>query len=67
MPLQTLNKVFLSLQMCMIETLKVNGKNNYKQPHMGKDSLLKNGNLPVSLTIEPEILSKSLSTLQNKE
>jgi len=51
----------------MIETLKVNGKNNYKQPHMGKDSLLKNGNLPVSLTIEPEILSKSLSTLQNKE
>ena len=39
MPKETLNKVFLSLQACMVEKLKVNGGNSSKQPHMAKDRL----------------------------
>ncbi|KAH7835801.1 hypothetical protein Vadar_029964 [Vaccinium darrowii] len=46
---QSLNQVFLSWQACMVEVMKNFGGNNYKLPHMGKDRLLRNGNLPVQL------------------
>jgi hypothetical protein len=36
-PLATSIKVWTSLQLVMDEILKVNGGNNYKLPHMGKD------------------------------
>lgn len=63
MPRESLNKVFLSLQACMIETLRANGGNNYKQPHMAKDVLINEGALPVCLSVDSEILSKPLLTL----
>ncbi|KAF7127220.1 hypothetical protein RHSIM_Rhsim11G0002500 [Rhododendron simsii] len=37
---QSLNEVFLSLQACMIEIMKVDGGNHYKQPHLGKNMLM---------------------------
>ena len=40
MPYVALLKVFLSLQMCMVETLKNEGGNFYKLPHMGKDKMI---------------------------
>lgn len=33
-PLNVLNEIFFSLQDCMIENLKINWENNYKQKHM---------------------------------
>ncbi|KAL8546352.1 hypothetical protein ACS0TY_006173 [Phlomoides rotata] len=32
----TLNNVFLSLQNCLVEIMKVKGHNNFKVSHMGK-------------------------------
>ena len=54
---EKLNSVFLSLQQCMIEIMKVGGGNNYKQPHMGKEKLQREGLLPTTLTLDSEILS----------
>jgi hypothetical protein len=67
MPRDTLNKVFLSLQDCMIEIIKVNGGNDYKQPHMAKDSQINNGTLPVSLEVKAEVLANALSVLNKYE
>lgn len=47
----TLNKVFLTLQCVFQEILKYKGHNNFKQPHMKKDSLLRQGILPRNLEI----------------
>lgn len=63
MPLQTLNKVFLTLQNCMIEILKANGGNNYKVPHMAKDRLFNNNTLPNSLKVLPEVLANAFEHL----
>ncbi len=41
MSIQVLNKAFLSLQHCMVETMKVGGCNSYRVPHMSKDKLHK--------------------------
>ena len=47
-----LEKVFLSLQFCMVEILKCKGNNEYKLPHMGKDKFFKqHKKLPESLVI----------------
>lgn len=43
-----LNKIFLTLQLCMPETLKVDGCNNYKQP-LFKDTVQVNGYIPLQL------------------
>ena len=52
MPRIAIQKVFLSLQNCMIEALKIAGGNAYKLPHMGKDKLIKAGTLPSSSHVD---------------
>jgi hypothetical protein len=47
-----LKKVFITLQTCMIETMKCDGGNAYKIPHMGKDSLEQIDALPTSLSCD---------------
>ncbi|KAL6586047.1 hypothetical protein OROMI_002691 [Orobanche minor] len=47
-----LNTVFLSLQQCMLEIMKVKGQNNYKLPHMGKDRLERLGLLLMVLEVD---------------
>ena len=42
-----LNRVFLTLQNCMIEVMKDNGGNKYKIPHMNKERLEAQGMLPL--------------------
>ena len=37
--IQILNKDFLSLQHCMVETMKVGGCNSYRVSHMSNDKL----------------------------
>ena len=52
MPAYYLNKVWLTLQQCMIETLNCDGNNTYKLPHMSKDKLFRSGKLPVTLSFD---------------
>jgi len=43
---EKLNNIFLNLQQCIVETIKNNGSNKYKVPHMGKAKLARRGMLP---------------------
>ena len=54
----TLNKVFLSHQQVMTQILLHDGGNDYKLPHMKKNSLARSGQLPVSITITDELRAK---------
>ncbi|XP_057783333.1 uncharacterized protein LOC131001095 [Salvia miltiorrhiza] len=59
----TLNKVFISLQSCMVEILKVKGRNSYKIPHLGKDALIRQDMLPLNLQVPSELVRECLSYL----
>ncbi|ETV88280.1 hypothetical protein H257_01572 [Aphanomyces astaci] len=45
-PFEHLDRTFLTLQSCLIETMKVNGDNTYKIPHMAKEKKQRLGILP---------------------
>jgi hypothetical protein len=60
-----LNRIFLTLQGCMIEVMKDNGGNKYKIPHMNKESLEAVGMLPESLSCDREIVEKAIELLNN--
>lgn len=59
----TLNKVFLTLQDCFIEILKVRGHNKYKVPHMGKDALIRIGQLPDNLQVPKALAEECIKFL----
>ncbi|XP_057803150.1 uncharacterized protein LOC131018445 [Salvia miltiorrhiza] len=59
----TLNKVFLSLQSCMVEILKVKGRNSYKIPHLGNDALIRQDMLPLNLQVPSELVRECISYL----
>ncbi|WOG92649.1 hypothetical protein DCAR_0311923 [Daucus carota subsp. sativus] len=48
-PIDKLNRIFLTLQLCMRETMKVKGVNNYQLPHINKDALQRQGILPIQI------------------
>lgn len=52
----TVKKVFLTLQGCMIETVKCGGNNKYKIPHMSKDHLERLGLLPSRLSCDRSLI-----------
>jgi len=60
-----LNRVFLTLQGCMIEVMKDNRGNRYKTPHMSKERLEARGMLPKSLSCDREIVQKAIELLNN--
>ena len=60
-----LNKVFLTLQGCMIEILKMKGDNNYKVPHLGNDELIRLGMLPYNLRVEKAVVTNALHLLMD--
>jgi hypothetical protein len=51
----TLNKVFLTHQQVLEQIILCGGGNNYKLPHMGKERLLRQGQLPVSIGVSDEL------------
>ncbi|XP_047258880.1 uncharacterized protein LOC124891118 [Capsicum annuum] len=59
-----LNYVFLSLQFCMIDVMKDSGGNNYKVPHLNKNGLEREKNLPLQLHCDIDIVNKDLALLQ---
>ncbi|KAH6805808.1 hypothetical protein C2S51_030639 [Perilla frutescens var. frutescens] len=58
-----LNKIFLTLQSCMLEIMKIQGHNAYKIPHMGKYALSRQASLPLNLEVPPELVRQSIDYL----
>ena len=52
-PYRKLNRVRLTLQSCLNMIIENDGGNNYKIPHMGKESLDRRGLLPLVLDVTP--------------
>ena len=52
-PYHKLNRVWLTLQSCLNIIIEYDGGNDYKIPHMGKESLDRRGLLPGVLDITP--------------
>lgn len=65
MPCNNLNNVFQSLQMSLESAMKVGGVYNYKLAHMGRDQLLREGRLPVTLLCSQEAITKARKIIQN--
>jgi hypothetical protein len=62
---EKLNDIFLTLQQCMVEVMRVKGGNNYKLPHMGKESLRRQGILPDTLPCDRGVLEQSIADLSS--
>ncbi|XP_074297202.1 uncharacterized protein LOC141627901 [Silene latifolia] len=58
-----LNFNYLTLQSVMVEIMKCRGHNNFKIPHMRKESLLRHGLLPVNLTVDVTLVKECLDYL----
>jgi hypothetical protein len=63
----TLVKVFITLQSVMIEVMRDEGGNIYKITHMGKNKLKKEGELPLVLKCDAAIYRKSIENIANHE
>jgi hypothetical protein len=61
----TLNRVFLTLQGCLIEVMKDGGGNRYKIPHIDKDRLESLGMLPRSLGCDRKLYEDVIASLGN--
>ena len=64
---QTLNNIFLTLQGCLIEILKVEVGNGYKTPYINKERLSRLGILPKILEVEEHIVKAAVAYLQQPE
>jgi hypothetical protein len=60
-----LNRVFLTLQACMIEVMKDGGGNRYKIPHMDKDRLEALDMLPKRLPCDRHLYEAVMASLGN--
>ena len=49
----TINRIWLTYQSCLNAILDNHGHNEYKIPHLGKETLEKNGSLPLCLKVTP--------------
>ena len=65
-PSEDLNNVFLTLQSCMVEVLKVFGGNNYKIPHISKQKLIRNGQLPNCIECDSQVLNEAKAALSGR-
>ena len=50
------NRIFLTLQQCMVEIMKVGGSNRYKIPHMSKAALERQGQLPRQIKCDKKLV-----------
>ena len=64
---RTLNKTFLSFQERMKETMRLNGSNKCKIPHMRKNALESEGKLPLCVPIEASPVRSATSLLETAQ
>ena len=65
LPARSINDAFLSLQVCMENTILRDGGNDYKIPYMNKRKLERERRLPVSIFAAQETVAKIESRAQN--
>ncbi|KAF0692801.1 Aste57867_16155 [Aphanomyces stellatus] len=65
--MSALDRTFLTLQTCMVETLKVAGDNTYKIPHLSKSKNAAKGRLPRNATCPGDVQSTALALLGTHE
>lgn len=63
----TQRRVFLTLQSCLIEVMKLNGGNRYNPPHMNKDRLEALNILPRYLECPRELYEAAIEVLGNRQ
>ncbi|KAK4733738.1 hypothetical protein R3W88_007999 [Solanum pinnatisectum] len=56
--------IFLTLQCCMNEVMKVSGGNNYKVPHMNKETLERERDLLLQVRCDVGTVNQALALLQ---
>ncbi|XP_057789677.1 uncharacterized protein LOC131006538 [Salvia miltiorrhiza] len=59
------NRVWITYQLCMVETMKVQGSNKYKIPRVNKARLEREGCLPKQITCDPVLVENVRSQLQS--
>jgi hypothetical protein len=57
------NHIFVTLQTCLLEAMKLKGCNNYKIPHMNKATLERQDRLPTSIQCPSSLLEEAEATL----
>lgn len=60
-PSQKLNRVFVTLQLCMREIMKHGGSNKYKIPHVNKDRLEREGRLPTQVSCDYDLVQSVMN------
>ncbi|XP_028787991.1 uncharacterized protein LOC114743975 [Neltuma alba] len=58
------NKIFLTLQCCMVEILKDRGSNKYDLPHIRKEVMEKEGPLPNQIKCDPKLVQEVMEYLR---
>ncbi|XP_021725286.1 uncharacterized protein LOC110692558 [Chenopodium quinoa] len=58
------NRVFLSLQLVLIQVMRVKGSNNYLQKHVGKEALERQGLLPIVFSPSPSLVEECLAYVE---
>ncbi|GAA0142538.1 hypothetical protein LIER_03415 [Lithospermum erythrorhizon] len=56
-PSEKMNHVWLTLQLSMLEIMRIGGSNRYRIPYMNKLLLEREGNLPTQISCDPQIIS----------
>jgi hypothetical protein len=59
------DKISITLQSCMVEIMKIKGSNRYKTPHMKKDSMYNQRELPSQLSCGPSLIQEVTQYLEN--
>lgn len=57
------NHIFLSLQLCMRESMKINGCNHYKIPHINKTTLERQSRLPGQIKCDQKLVEEVAAQL----
>ncbi|KAK9683873.1 hypothetical protein RND81_10G171000 [Saponaria officinalis] len=60
---ECLDNVWLSLQACMIETMKMKGHNDYPLPHLKKAAQRRAGTLPRDLIVDDDLVVECITYL----
>ena len=57
------NRIFLTLQACMKEVMKIGGGNKYDTPHIRKGMLERQGCLPLQLGCEVSLVHEVMAQI----
>jgi hypothetical protein len=64
---EKLNRVFVTLQSCLMEILKDQGGMRYKIPHMDKEKLQKESELSMALSVDAQLYQSTLEIIADHE